>query len=204
MRRQVVAAAVALVVAGAPVVDAASARAPRCSAFVPKRVPEITPDPKAALTAPVHVVSDKHTEAAPLVLEYAHGVGASVPFTMYGEFDYQYFNLQVRSAAKAPGLHIRAEWPATSPSDVDLYLFDEKAVQVGYGESMNIPVVEDVVDELFYDTYGGLGYESMPGVRTKDCRGYHLWSRTGRSLGTPMTLKVWVGPQTEYYDECCP
>ena len=204
MKKLVVSLCVGSLIATVLAVTPAAARATRCPAFEPSAVPEGTPSAEASLRAPVQVVTDKHTEADPLVIAYEHGVAAAVPLTPHGVLDYRYFNFQVRSQRVSPGLHIKAEWPITSPTDIDVYLFEESGSQIAWGEAWNLPVIDDVSDRLYYEGHGGVGYEYMEGVRASNCAGYSMWSRTSRSPGTPVSLKVWIGPQEAHYDDCCP
>lgn len=183
--------------------NVASAATRSCSRFVPgPNVPETASagSRDAALSAPVVRVTDDATAEAPIVLEYEHGMAYGIPILADIVEEEKFFNFQVVTNRKSPGLHIRAEWPITSPTDIDLYLHDDEGAQVAYSDAWNVPGLDDVSDVVFYEGHGGLGYEYIEGFRATSCGGYTLMSETGRSPGTEVTLKVWLGPQSDHYD----
>ncbi len=171
----------------------------RCKPFRPSAVPETSGDGTPALDAPVARVTDKATEEDPLVIEYEHELSYGVPLVRALDDDEKFFNFQVVSKRAAPGLHLRAEWDPVPHSDIDLYLHDRRGKQVAYSDAWNVPVLDDVSDQVYYEGHGGLGYEYIEGYGVANCGGYTLMSETALSPGTSVTLTVWLGPETDHY-----
>lgn len=160
---------------------------------------ECTVPPGSKGSKPV-VISDRYTRDDPLVIEFQYGVGLWAP-NVDGYDDPRYWDLLVRGSKKASGLHMRAEWPVTYPSDIDLYLYRDEEL-VARSDAFNIPVFDDVIDQAFsYESYGAYGYEYIEGFRTTTCDDLSLITTAGRSVTTPVTLKIWLGPQLGHYDD---
>ncbi len=180
------------------VTPSGAASRPRCKPFRPSAVPETSEDGAPALDARVARVTDKATEEDPLVIEYEHELSYGVPLVITLDDDEEFFNFQVVSKRAAPGLHLRAEWDPVPHSDIDLYLHDRRGKQVTYSNAWNVPVLDNVFDQVYYQGRGGLGYEYIEGYPVANCGGYTLMSETALSPGTSVTLTVWLGPQTDH------
>lgn len=156
-----------------------------CKPFRPPANWELI-DPHAGRENPVHVITDDMTEQQPLVLEYQHGIANDSWIPGVDEVDHEekYFNFQVRSKKRSPSLHIRIEWPVTSPSDIDLHLYDAWANQVAASDSFNLPAPDG--------STGGWGFEYIGYDGASNCDGFSLLSFAARSLGTDVTLKAWL------------
>ena len=176
----------------------AQAAKKKCKKFKPAKVFASDSQSQAdASKAKVKKVTDKFTAKKPLTIEYSHGPAAWLladpedPTTGQRPVveDTKWFNFQVDSKKKFVGLYLRQEWASTSPSDMDLYLYDRTGGQAGTSGEFN------ATPGLGLGTGdGGMGYEQISGLGVTDCAGYTAESRAFSTAGEAMTLKVWLGP----------
>ena len=158
-----------------------------------------SPSKTEATKSKVQKVTDKFTQAKPLTIKYNHGPAVWFPNNPQDPAgagqapaveDTKWFNLQIDSKKKFVGLYIRQEWSATSPSDMDLYLYDRFGSEAGSSGQYNAVAGNGVLGS----GEGGMGYESILGMGVSDCAGYTVESRAFTTPGEAMTLKVWLGP----------
>lgn len=174
--------------------------AKKCKKFKPaKSFASDSPSTAEASKAKVQKVTDKYTEAKPLTIDYDHGPAFWFPNNPQDPAgagqapaveDTKWFNIQVDSKKKFVGLYIRQEWSSTSPSDMDLYLYDRHGSAAGSSGQYNAIAGNGVLGS----GEGGMGYESINGLGVSDCSGYTIESRAFTTAGEAMTLKLWLGP----------
>lgn len=177
--------------------DAASARRARCEKFKPSHAPRGTESSHSedALKQPVITVTDRATEKQPIVIEFEQGasVAGFVPFTdlTYSVVDdFRWFNVQLDSRKRFTGLHVRLEWPAPSPDEFDLRIYDDGGNAVAYADHFNVAPV--LLDD-FATGEGGMGFEYIQGFGLSDCDGVTIESAALKTIGRAMTLKLWLG-----------
>jgi len=134
---------------------------------------------EGAAEAKVLKVTPKATEEKPVVVEYEHGPA------LYPETEHVYANVQVFGSG---GLYILQEFD--NHSDIDLYLFDGAGEEVASSGAFNPAPVPGVFDA---GGKGGTGYESINGHPVSTCEGFTIDSTAYATLGTPATLKIWLG-----------
>jgi hypothetical protein len=190
--------AAAGVLTGALVSGTPAQAAKKCKKFKP--VAPTASDSGETAEAPkakVQTVTDKYTENKPLTISYDHGPAfwwPNDPSDPTGGQaaaveDTKWFNFQIDSKKKFVGLYIRQEWSETSPSDMDLYLYDRTGSLAGSSGQYNVISGNGVLGS----GDGGMGYESINGLGVSDCDGYTVESRAFTTAGEAMTLKVWIG-----------
>lgn len=188
----------AALIAGAFSAPAHAGKKLKCAAFKPVEPASDAGEKAEAVEAPVVKLSPKHTEEKPFVAEYSHGPAYWDTLTQTPiHEDTVYFNFQVFSKAPTSGLHVRLEWPAPSPSDIDLYLFDSAGERVASSGAFN-PVP---APGLNAGGNGGQGFESIPGFAAGSCSGFTVESRAFITPGEDMTLKAWLGEVGEEIPE---
>lgn len=175
--RLVAVCAVVTLVAGIFVAPAAVAKKKskgvKCGAF--------TPGVEEAAEAELIKVTPKATEEKPVVVEYEH---AASLYPVSSE--HLYYNVQVYGPSS--GLYILQEFD--NYSDIDLYLMDaagEEAASSGAFNPAPIPGATDAGGN------GGSGFESINGHPVATCDGFTIDSSAYATMGTPVTLKIWLG-----------
>lgn len=104
----------------------------------------------------------------------------------------RYVNIQIAPGTTRRFLSIRAEWPAPSESEIDLYLRDEGGTQVAASKAMN-PAPTDAVDNASGDESGGDGWEGgIVDVPVWPCDEFTLELEPIHTLGEEVTLTLWV------------
>jgi hypothetical protein len=140
------------------------------------------------------IVTDEHTEEAPLEVPLAAAPGIGVGGTAETEalIGHVFQNVQVDASAPETGLYVRLEMPY--PSDHDLYVNNPDGSTAARAAGFNPePAVYD-------DTEAG-GHteaeaEQIDGLRTSDCQGYTVDVATATGEGVDVVLKFWVGEAT--------
>ena len=170
-----------------------------CPVFTPPAVQSGGTTGADAEAATVVQLTDAHTAEAPLVVEYEHGPAfwEAASHTPVQE-DTKYFAVQVVSANPAPGLHARIDWAAPSPSDIDLYLFDDTGAEAATSGASNFAPAP--VLGLDANGNGGNGFESIPGYPAANCAGYVLESQAFITPGESMKLTMWLGEVTDTWN----
>lgn len=180
--------------AGCLLIPSAQA-AKRCGAYKPAEPISDSGQTAEALEAKTIKVTDKYTEAKPLVIDYSHGPAFWFPADPTGAQgqapaveDTVFYNIQVDSKAKYAGLSIRQQWNENSPSDMDLYLYDRSGGQIGSSGTYN------AINELgvLGSGDGGLGWEQVLGMGVTRCMGVTIESRAFTSAGEAMQLLIWL------------
>ncbi|HVF53442.1 MAG TPA: hypothetical protein VNC78_07500 [Actinomycetota bacterium] len=144
------------------------------------------PGVDAAAGAPIAQLNDAATVSSPLIIEFEHGPG--LPAVAEEKL---YFNVQLYSAKAHPGIYIRLEFD--NQSDVNLTLYDNAGKEVTASRALNYaPIGVGPVDGTDGDS-GSFGYESITGFRAGRCDQYTLESSAFLTMGTPATLKMWLG-----------
>jgi hypothetical protein len=154
-------------------------KAVKCSAF--------TAGIEEAKEAKVVPISKKATEAAPVKIEYEHGMaGPSNPVDGSQLFnEWLYFNIQVTGPSS--GLYIKQEF--SDRHDIDLYLYDAAGEEVTHSGGFN----PAPVGPFSSGGNAGTNYESISGVATSTCTGYTIGSNAYLTNGTDVTLSIWFG-----------
>lgn len=167
-----------------------------CKKFVPKKaLPDDAGKPRTdSLKAPVITVTDAATKSRPITRRYEHGRGLVFPFHAGPEIvsEHEYFNLQVVTKHRIRGLYVRIDWPRSSTSDIDLYVYDEETREVGRSESWNNDALDNGGSPVFGAPSGGAGFEFIRGAAARPCQGFMVDSQAGSTLGEKMRLTVWL------------
>jgi hypothetical protein len=188
------------VLASAGLIVGAFAASPADAAKKKKKPPVCAPytPTEWAAEEPINVVTDKHTEEAPLVIEIdaPAGLGSSSgdapndePTELHGAPAHSFLNVQADSALPETGLYATLEY--TFPFDYDLWVRgdDGTAVAGSAGFAPGVP---------FFDGTGsgghtGQGTENIDGLTTADCTGYLVDIVSATTPGETVTLKLWLG-----------
>jgi hypothetical protein len=156
-----------------------------------------TPYEKGA-SAPIAVVTDAATEAAPVTvtLATAEGLGTSTNETEDGDtgalVSHAYHNVQVDSAAPTAALYVRLEFAGYQ--DYDLYLRNPDGTSDTY--SAGAPPYQ------VFDGTGNGGHsegdptaaaENIDGAAVTDCQGFTVDVVSATTEGADVTLKYWLG-----------
>ncbi|MEA2516915.1 MAG: hypothetical protein QOG16_753, partial [Actinomycetota bacterium] len=158
-----------------------------CSAFTPGSY---------GTDKPTVVVTDASTEEKPLEqtitldpsLGDADVVGAGQP-----EPTFDYFNVQVDSAAADVGLHMLFEFPERRDYDMDLLHVDGS--YAARSHDFNTICGQDQLS-CSNEGHGGEGTsngEHLIGIRTSDCGGWTTEFTNWLGEGGEMTVKIWLG-----------
>ena len=126
-------------------------------------------------------VTKKATEAKPVVIEFEHA-----PSIAEVHQEHLYFNVQVFGPSS--GLYIREEFD--DHSDIDLYLYNGAGEEVASSGAFNPLPIPGYTDA---GGNGGAGFESIPGHPAATCEGFTIESSAYATMGTPVTLKLWLG-----------
>ncbi len=163
-----------------------SVAARKCAAFEPRLQTSQSGLHEEGNREDVVVVKDTATEEKPLTFAYTHGPGLDLGAT-YDVIvpDAKFFNLQVRSKKQNPQLNLRIEWPAPSPQDVDMYLYNSRGNEAAASASFN------AVPEIHNDDDGN-GWEQIVDFPVSNCSGFTLESQGGITVNVQATLKVWL------------
>lgn len=162
-----------------------------CAEFAPPPVQSGGTTGSQAVEAEVTQVTTAHTADAPLVIEFDHGVAVWEPGTHTPvQEDAKYFGLQLPPGIPQTALTVRIDWATPSPSDVDLYLYDDQGVEVGNSGAFNFAPVPGVLDA---GGNGGMGFESIPALPADQCSGFVVESQAFLTQGEAMTLTVFLG-----------
>ena len=162
-----------------------------CGRFRPVRPDSPSTEKAEALKAKVRRVTDGATKTHSVKLAHIFGpsLWESATRTPIAE-DTAFFNLQVDTASLHRQLFIRAEWPAPSPSEIDLVLYDGFGKQVAISDANNLlPATLPLPGSI---GTGGPGYEELSGYEAADCSGYTLEVRALRTLGEQVKLSAWL------------
>ncbi|MFN2526842.1 MAG: hypothetical protein ABR505_11365 [Actinomycetota bacterium] len=180
------------------VVAAPTAAAAACPKYKPKEPVSDSENRADAQLAKVVKITDKATEAKPLVIDYEHGPAfwfIQDPVDGEGQRalieDTKWFNIQVDSKARDVGLYIRQQWEPNSPDDMDLYLYDKSGG--AYGQSATFNWAEAAAPGTLGGGDGGLGYEQVLGLLVSRCQGLTIESRAFTTPGRAMQLVIWLG-----------
>ena len=172
VRRAVAVCAVVMLVA-AIFVSPAGAKKLKCGQF--------TPGVEEAAEAEVVKITPKATEAKPVAIDYEHAA------SLYpASVEHLYFNVQVFGPSS--GLYILQEFD--DHSDIDLYLLDGAGEEVASSGAFNPAPIPGVTDA---GGNGGTGYESINGYAVETCQGFTIDSSAYATMGTPVSLKIWLG-----------
>lgn len=142
---------------------------------------QFTPGVEEAAEAELIKVTPKATEENPVVVEYEHAASLYPAST-----EHIYYNVQVFGPSS--GLYILQEFD--NQSDIDLYLFDAAGEEVASSGAFNPAPIPGVTDA---GGNGGSGFESIPGHPVATCEGFTIDSSAYATMGTPVTLKLWLG-----------
>lgn len=140
----------------------------------------------------VLTVTDKHTEEQPLEIRYDQPAAAlflEAPAPL-GDGWVQ-TPIKIASATRYPDLHVRAEWPTPSVTDLDLFLLDRWGGQIASSESWNLQPLDDL-----YGTdpnTGGPGYEYLKAIPAEGCGRYTVGTGAWHTPGEKVTLRLWLG-----------
>jgi hypothetical protein len=158
-----------------------------CSAFTPGSY---------GADKPTVVVTDASTEEKPLEqtitldpsLGDADVAGAGQP-----EPTFDYFNVQVDSAAADAGLHMLFEFPERRDYDMDLLHVDGS--YAARSHDFNTICGQDQLS-CSNEGHGGEGTsngEHLIGIRTSDCSGWTTEFTNWLGEGGELTVKIWLG-----------
>lgn len=143
-----------------------------------------------AKRAKVRKITDAATKARPVKLPaYTFGPSFWVTSTPIVE-DTAFYNLQVDTASLKRGLFIRASWSETSPSEIDLILYDMLGKKVAASNANNLLPVPSLEDG---SGIGGPGFEALENFEAEDCSGYTLEVRAVRTTGEVVEVTSWLG-----------
>ena len=157
----------------APAAVAKKGKGIKCAPF--------TSSVEEAAGAEVLKITPKATEAKPVSIEYEHAA------SLYpASSEHLYYNVQVYGPSG--GLYILQEFD--NYSDIDLYLLDGAGEEVASSGAFNPAPVPGVTDA---GGNGGTGYESINGHPVATCDGFTIDSSAYATMGTPATLKIWLG-----------
>jgi hypothetical protein len=138
------------------------------------------------------VVTDEHTEEAPLELTIEQEVGLANDLVL-GQYDgtaHTFRNLQLDSAAAEAGLYMRYEFPAYE--DHDLYVNYADGSEAAHVGGFNATPVGPF-DGTGFGGHSETGAEQIDGLRTADCAGYTIDFSNYLGEGGEYTVKVWLG-----------
>ncbi len=160
----------------------------RCKPFKPHLHESQSGKHADAAAAEVLVVTAKATEKKPLTVSYVHGPGVD-PGSGFDVVvaDAAFFNIQVQTKKRTAALNVRTEWPAPSPQDIELFMYDQRGYQVAQSASFN--AVPELHNEGGDD---GNGWEQISGHPVRTCDGFTIESQGGITVRTDVTLKVWL------------
>lgn len=163
-----------------------------CKPFKPVAPSSPSTDPSGAVDAEVVKVSEKMTEAKPLVIEFDHApaLADAVLPQMIAE-DPKFFNFQVATKKAVALLTFRTEWAAPSPSDIDAFVYNSSGAELASSVAFN-PFGGTPVGDAFGMDDDGNGFEQIADIGLPRCAGVTFESRPSTSPGETMTLKVWV------------
>lgn len=142
---------------------------------------QFTPGVEEAAEAELIKVTPKATEEAPVTVEYEHAASLYPAST-----EHLYYNVQIYGPTS--GLYILQEFD--NQSDIDLYLLDAAGEEVASSGAFNPAPIPGVTDA---GGNGGSGFESIPGHPVATCEGFTIDSSAYATMGTPVTLKLWLG-----------
>lgn len=138
-------------------------------------------------------VTDKHTEGRPL--EVTFDQPAAVLFvegpSPIGDARIE-TPIRIASATRYPDLHVRAEWPTPSVTDLDLFLWNRWGEPIRSSESWNI----QPLDDLDSTNTGGPGYEYIKGAPVEGCGRYTVMTGAWHTPGEKVTLRLWLGSES--------
>jgi hypothetical protein len=177
--------------ASVALVLSALSAAPAGAAKKKIRCPAFSAGYEGAAEAETVKVTDKATEKKPLTIEFDHPASLTVVAD-----DYKYYNVQIFSKARAPGLYIREEF--NEMSDIDLYLYDEAGEEVASSGAFNPAPIPGLTDA---GGNGGSGFESIPGFATERCAGFTIESHAYLTPGTDVVMKIWLGKPVKAEEE---
>ena len=168
-----------------PAVSSVSAAPKKCKKFKPVEPDSASSEAGEATEQKVVKVTSKATEEKPVTLEFDHGPGmwltADAPPIAE---DSVFFNFQAEPK-KLAKLNVRIEWASPSPSDIDLYVYDQAGLALDESTTYNpVPQLTDNDD--------GDGFEQIVDLAAVRCAGFTVESRVSSSLGEAMTIKVWL------------
>lgn len=155
-----------------------------CEAYVPG---------EQGAEAETVVVTDEHTEEAPLELTIQQGMGlggpliAGVPPDQTSRF---YSNLQVDGDAPEAGLYIRYEFPVFE--DHDFYVNYADGTEAAHVAGFNLTPVS-IFDGTGSGGHSEQGAEQLDGLRTADCAGYTVDFSNYLGEGGEYTVTMWLG-----------
>ena len=159
----------------------------------PKACAAYQPGEKGA-EKPTVVVTDAHTEEAPLAQAVALDASAAdfVPSPAQ-EPGLDAFNVQVDSKAKDAGLYVLFEFPMRR--DYDLEMYHDDGSYAARSHDFNLLYSPD---PRTYSNAGHAGessdtYEKIVGVRTNDCGGYTVEAVNWLGEGGDFEIKLWLG-----------
>lgn len=165
-----------------------------CATFTPPEVASGGTTGADAAAAEVVQVTPAHTAEAPLVIEFEHGAAFWDTATHSPvQEDTKYFALQLPPGIPETGLYTRIDWASPSPSDIDLYLYDDTGTEVEHSGALNVAPVPAPGLDLSDRGNGGMGYESISGFPSPQCAGYVVESQAFATPGEAMTLTVYLG-----------
>jgi hypothetical protein len=172
--------------------------APTCPAFTPPEVQSGGTTGAEAAKAEVVQLTTAHTAEAPLVIEFTHGPALWDAATHSPiQEDTKYFAVQLPHGLPESGVHAWLEWGSPSPSDIDLYMYDEGGNAVANSGAFNTAPVPGVLDA---SGNGGNGFESIPGFPAVGCNGFVFESQAFLTPGEDTTLTLWLGEVTENWN----
>lgn len=167
-------------------------KAPACATYAPAAPASPAAAAADAPKQTVVQVTPAATEAAPVKVELDQGPGLWAYGPDLNQLpvvdDTQFVNLQVSGAPAGAGLYIRQEWSASSPDDLDMYVYDASGTEVTNSGAFNAAPVPPVSS-----TSGGLGYEQVSGFAVPNCMGVTVESRTYLTEGQAVTISAWLG-----------
>ena len=174
---------------------AASLALPTASARTPAACPTFKPVPpgdsyseqkERAVKAPVRKVTENHTAAKPLEIEFEQGASLNVTGDAVAE-DAKFFNIQIDTRSPRAKLNVKEEWFYPSPHDFDLHLYDYWGTEIAKSDNLGpIPVADP------YNTDAGAGYEAIMGIPVKRCEGYTIESFGYITTGASLRLTIWL------------
>lgn len=167
---------------------------PACAEFAPPPVASGGTTGSQAIEAEVAQLTTAHTEEAPLIIEFEHGPAFWDTATHSPvQEDTKYFGIQLPPGIPQSGLYARIDWATPSPSDIDLYLYDDTGTEVEHSGALNVAPVPNPVLDLSDRGNGGMGYESISGLPVDQCNGFVVESQAFLTPGEAMTLTLYLG-----------
>lgn len=168
----------------------------------PKGCAKYVPGEEGA-EAETFVVTDKHTEEAPLTVEFDGGRGTlgplvtGVPVPPDGTTR-TFHNVQVDTKGSEAGLYVRLDF--TDRRDYDLYLNYPSGAEGTHSGDFNssngAPVFSCGTASTAPGCKSGSSYESVLGIRTADCQGWTTESVAYLTEGGKVKLSFWLGEAT--------